>query len=135
MLIRYPASSNKSTKNKKQINLGSSSPYQYSPIYLVGSYCSLPTCSIHSTTLPFRFSWMAIWDMPLLAVAPCQCFSLGANQMTSPGCTSSLAPPSRCTQPQPAVMISVCPSGCVCQAVLAPGSKVTQAEAPLRASL
>ena len=35
--------------------------------------------------------------------------------------------PSLCTQPQPAVTMSVCPSGCQCHAVCAPGSKVTLA--------
>ena len=35
--------------------------------------------------------------------------------------------PSRCTRPQPDVTISVWPSGWVCQAVRAPGSKVTLA--------
>src|SRR4029077_19231526 len=50
----------------------------------------------------------------------------GGNQTTSPGRTSSLGPPSTCTQPQPIVMISVWPSGCVCQAVRAPGSNVTK---------
>src|SRR5665647_1067037 len=57
--------------------------------------------------------------------APCQCFSPGSNQTTSPGRISSIAPPSRCTRPHPAVTMSVWPSGCVCHAVRAPGSKVT----------
>lgn len=70
-----------------------------------------------------------MWVMAVVGVAPCQCFSAGANQTTSPGCTSSTAPPSRCTQPQPEVMIRVCPRGWVCQAVRAPGSKVTLAPA------
>src|SRR5690348_3102929 len=78
---------------------------------------------------------MAIWVMPLVAVAPCQCFSFGSNQTTSPGWISSTGPPSRCTQPQPETTINVCPSGCVCHAVLAPGSNVTLAAAPLLASL
>src|SRR4051794_33403672 len=38
-----------------------------------------------------------------------------------------MAEPSRCAQPQPAVTISVCPSGWVCHAVRSPGSKVTLA--------
>src|SRR3954449_8658557 len=70
---------------------------------------------------------MAICVMPVVAVAPCQCFSFGGNQTTSPGRISSTGPPARCTQPQPAVTISVCPSGCVCHAVRAPGSDVTLA--------
>src|SRR5438309_9530898 len=65
--------------------------------------------------------------IPVIAVAPCQCLSPGANQTTSPGRISSTGPPTRCTQPQPAVTISVCPSGCVCHAVRAPGSNVTLA--------
>src|SRR5215204_3681698 len=72
---------------------------------------------------------MAIWVIPVVGVAPCQCFSPGGNQTTSPGRTSSIGPPSRCTQPQPAVMIRVWPSGCVCHAVRAPGSNVTLAPA------
>jgi hypothetical protein len=39
--------------------------------------------------------------------ALCQCFSLGGNQTTSPGRISSIGPPSRCTQPHPAVTIKV----------------------------
>jgi hypothetical protein len=72
---------------------------------------------------------MAIWVMPVVAVAPCQCFSLGANQTTSPGRIVSTGPPSRWTQPHPAVTISVCPSGRVCHAVRALGSNVTLAPA------
>src|SRR5271157_2556569 len=34
---------------------------------------------------------------------------------------SSTGPPQRCTRPQPAVTMRVCPSGCVCHAVRAPG--------------
>src|SRR5436309_4947806 len=45
--------------------------------------------------------------------------------MTSPGRISWTAPPQLCTQPQPDVTIRVCPSGCVCHAVRAPGSNVT----------
>src|SRR5689334_4339875 len=63
--------------------------------------------------------------MPVVAVAPCQCLTPGAIQTTSPGRISSTGPPSRCTQPIPAVTTSTWPSGCVCQAVRAPGSKVT----------
>src|SRR5216684_8692838 len=60
-------------------------------------------------------------------VAPCQCFSPGENQTTSPGRISSIGPPSRCAHPRPDVMINVWPNGCVCQAVRAPGSNVTLA--------
>src|ERR1700760_1971807 len=70
---------------------------------------------------------MAICDMAVVAVAPCQCFSWGENQTTSPGRISSIGPPSRCAHPSPDVTIRVCPSGCVCHAVRAPGSKVTLA--------
>src|SRR5437762_1220408 len=72
---------------------------------------------------------MAIWVIAVVGVAPCQCFSPGGNQITSPGRISSAVPPQRCAQPQPAVTIRVWPSGCVCHAVRAPGSKVTLAPA------
>src|SRR5882724_4148581 len=61
----------------------------------------------------------------VVEVAPCQCFSPGGHQTTSPGRISSFGPPSLCTQPHPDVTISVCPSGCLCHAVRAPGSNVT----------
>ena len=72
---------------------------------------------------------MAMCVMAVVAVAPCQCFSPGGNQTTSPGRTSSTGPPLRWTQPEPAVMIRVWPSGWVCHAVRAPGSNVTLAAA------
>src|SRR5690349_21735725 len=75
---------------------------------------------------------MAMCVMAVVAVAPCQCFSLGAIETTSPGRISSIGPPQRCARPQPAVTIKVWPSGWVCQAVRAPGSKVTIAP-PTRA--
>src|SRR5205814_3003709 len=53
--------------------------------------------------------------------------SRGQYHTTSPGRISSRGPPSCCAQPQPEVTISVCPSGCVCHAVRAPGSNVTLA--------
>src|ERR1700675_2981634 len=70
---------------------------------------------------------MAIWVIAVVGVAPCQCFSPGGIQITSPGRISSIGPPQGCAQPQPAVTIKVWPSGCVCHAVRAPGSKVTLA--------
>src|SRR6266566_5221834 len=72
---------------------------------------------------------MAMCVMAVVAVAPCQCFSPGGNQITSPGRISSIGPPQRCTRPQPAVTIRVWPSGWLCQAVRAPGSNVTLAPA------
>src|SRR5437763_1923801 len=72
---------------------------------------------------------MAMCVIAVAGAAPCQCFSLGWNQTTSPGRISSIGPPSRCTRPQPAVTINVWPSGCVCHAVRAPGSNVTLAPA------
>src|SRR5271167_2952998 len=68
-----------------------------------------------------------MWLIAVLAVAPCQCFSPAGIQTISPGRISSMGHPSRCTQPAPKVTISVWPSGCVCHAVRAPGSKVTTA--------
>src|SRR5437667_4537532 len=70
---------------------------------------------------------MAICVMAVVGVAPCQCFSPGENQTTSPGRISSIGPPHRCAHPRPDVTINACPSGCVCQAVRAPGSTVTLA--------
>src|SRR5213080_3943766 len=69
---------------------------------------------------------MAMCVMAVVAAAPCQCFSPGGIQITSPGRISSIGPPQRCARPQPAVTISVWPSGCVCHAVRAPGSNVTR---------
>src|SRR6201988_2209655 len=70
---------------------------------------------------------MAMCVMVVVGAAPCQCFSPGGNQTTSPGRISPTGPPQRCTRPQPAVTIRVWPSGWVCQAVRAPGSNVTLA--------
>src|SRR5579862_32039 len=70
---------------------------------------------------------MAMCVIAVVGEAPCQCFSPGGNQITSPGLISSTGPPQCCAQPQPAVTIKVWPSGCVCHAVRAPGSKVTLA--------
>src|SRR5205823_1630519 len=70
---------------------------------------------------------MAMCIMAVVGVAPCQCFSPGENQITSPGRISSIGPPQRWTRPQPAVTIRVWPSGWLCQAVRAPGSNVTLA--------
>src|ERR1700738_3991660 len=70
---------------------------------------------------------MAMCVMAVVAVAPCQCFSPGENQITSPGRMSSIGPPQCCTRPQPAVTIRVVPRGWLCHAVRAPGSNVTLA--------
>src|ERR687887_429536 len=74
---------------------------------------------------------MAIWVMAVVDVAPCQCFSPGGIQTTSPGRISSIGPSWRCTRPQPAVTIRVWPSGWVCHAVRDPGSNVTLAPTAL----
>lgn len=79
--------------------------YKYPMIYFL--YCSSVTFSIQSTTLPSRFSCMAIWVIAVVGEAPCQCFSPAANQTTSPGRISSMGPPSRWTRPNPAVTINV----------------------------
>src|SRR2546421_1677399 len=77
---------------------------------------------------------MAICVIAVVGAAPCQCFSPGEIHTTSPGWISSILPPSRCTRPHPLVTIKVCPSGWVCQAVRAPGSKVTLAALTLAGS-
>src|SRR3954449_11915793 len=66
--------------------------------------------------------------MPLLGEAPCQCFSPGGSQTVSPGRISMIGPPFVCTRPTPETTNKVCPSGWVCHAVRAPGSKATRAE-------
>ncbi len=58
-------------------------------------YCSSVTCSIQSTTLPSSCSWIAMCVMAVVGAAPCQCFSPGGNQTTSPGRISSIGPPQR----------------------------------------
>jgi hypothetical protein len=45
--------------------------------------------------LPSFFSWMAICVIAVVSVAPCQCFSPGEKQTTSPGRTYSTGPLSR----------------------------------------
>src|SRR5690242_15149409 len=71
---------------------------------------------------------MVICVIAVVGVAPCQCFSLAGHQTTSPARISSFGAPLLCTQPHPEVTIKVCPSGCVCHADRAPGSKVTLAQ-------
>src|SRR5689334_22329494 len=68
-----------------------------------------------------------MWVIAVFGAAPCQCFSPGGNQITSPGRISSTGLPQHWARPQPAVTINVWPNGCVCQAVLALGSNVTVA--------
>src|SRR2546427_1520018 len=96
---------------------------RYSP----ARYSASLTFSIQSALLPSSCSTMAMCVMAVVAAAPCQCFSPGGIQITSPGRISSIGPPQRCARPQPAVTIRVWPSGWVCHAVRAPGSNVTVA--------
>src|SRR6266513_1740916 len=78
---------------------------------------------------------MAMCCIAFAGEAPCQCFSPGSNQTTSPGRISSTGPPSRCARPSPNVTIKTWPSGWVCQAVRAPGSNVTVLPAARAGSL
>src|SRR6267378_5822723 len=71
---------------------------------------------------------MAMWVIALFGEAPCQCFSPGGIQTTSPGRISRTGPPLVWTRPTPEITYSVWPSGCECQAVRAPGSKDTRVE-------
>ena len=75
---------------------------------------------------------MAMWGMAVVEVAPCQCFSPGAIQITSPGRIASTGPPHVWAQPQPAATKRFWPSGWECQAVRAPAAKETVAP-PMRA--
>src|SRR4051794_5074612 len=70
---------------------------------------------------------MAMCVRAVVGVAPCQCLWPGGHQMTSPARISTMGSHSHWVQPQPEVTIKVCPSGWLCQAVRAPGSKVTLA--------
>src|SRR5207248_1191290 len=47
-------------------------------------YCGSLISSMHSTTLPLTLSWIAMCVFHVVALAPCQCFSFGANHTTSP---------------------------------------------------
>ena len=42
-----------------------------------------------------------MWVIAVVGDAPCQCFSPGGIQMTSPGRISSIGPPHRCARPAP----------------------------------
>src|ERR1700704_2795119 len=64
--------------------------------------------------------------MPLVGEPPCQCFSPGGIQTTSPGRISRIGPPLVCMRPSPASTYNVWPSGCVCHAVRAPGWNETE---------
>src|SRR5579863_254916 len=66
--------------------------------------------------------------MLVVGDAPCQCFSFGGIQTTSPPLISGTLPPNVCTRPQPETTNKVWPSGWVCQWVRAPGSKRTNPE-------
>src|SRR5713226_6244140 len=65
----------------------------------------LMTASVGS--MIFGAGRMATCVIAVVGAAPCQCFSPGGNQITSPGRISSIGPPSRWTQPQPAVTMRV----------------------------
>src|ERR1700736_4677609 len=69
-----------------------------------------------------------MWIMPLVGEPPCQCFSPGGIQTTSPALISRIGPPLLWTRPTPEITYSVWPSGCECQFVRAPGSKDTRFE-------
>src|SRR5947208_1396807 len=75
---------------------------------------------------------MARCVMEVVGEAPCQCFTPGGVQITSPERISSTAPPHCCTRPTPPVTMSNCPLGCVCHAERAPASNDTDAhDAPM----
>src|SRR5262249_20318082 len=89
-------------------------------------YCASVTCSIHCTATPLSASCMAMCTMALVGLAPCQCFSPGGIHTTSPGRISRIGPPQVCTRRSPDMRSRVWPSGWVCHAVRAPGSKLTR---------
>src|SRR5205085_9382586 len=57
--------------------------------------------------------------------APCQWSSPGSKKTRSPGRMTSIDAPRRCARPTPSVTKMVCPFGCACHAVRAPGEKWT----------
>src|SRR3954453_20427550 len=69
---------------------------------------------------------MASGLMRLVAVPPCQCFTPGGIQTTSPGWIARRSPRHSCTHPVPDVTIRVWPAGWVCHAVRGQGSNVTR---------
>ena len=70
---------------------------------------------------------MAMWVMAVVGVAPCQCFSPGGNQITSPGRISSIGPAPALRQAAAGRHDQGLAQGWVCHAVRAPGSNVTLA--------
>src|ERR1700760_4213295 len=64
--------------------------------------------------------------MPVVGAPPCQCFSPGGIQITSPALISLTGWPWVWKRPTPEITYSVCPNGWVCHAVRAPGSKPTR---------
>ena len=92
------------------------------------AYCSSLTCSSQSTTLPSTFL-----DGDMChggggrGAVPVLLAGREPDHVARADFLDRAAP--RWTRPQPAVTISVCPSGCVCHAVRAPGSNVTLAPA------
>src|SRR5882757_4334378 len=70
---------------------------------------------------------MARWVMKVPGAAPCQCHSPGRVTMVSPAWKSSTGCPRCCTRPRPSKTCRICPSGCRCHAVRAPGLKWTRA--------
>src|SRR5258708_30466389 len=65
-------------------------------------------------------------NMAVSGLAPCQCFSPGAIHTVSPGRISRTGPPHSATRPTPEMTCKVWPSGWVCHAVRARGSKRTK---------
>src|SRR5437867_13266576 len=79
---------------------GSCHPPRLAGLPLFGSPVLLVAhLSIQPAVLPSRFSWMAMCVMAVVGAPPCQCFSPGENQTTSPGRISSIVPSHRCTRP------------------------------------
>src|SRR5205085_11886175 len=91
--------------------------------------------SIHSTFFSPTHAVMAVCVIDESGTAPCQCLMPGGHQITSPAWISVIGPPHSWVRPLPAVTMSCWPAGCVCQADLAPGVKLTLAAdgSPVRA--
>ena len=112
-----------SLKSRLQVTINPGAPFYF--VFNPAWYCSSLIFSDQSVNLPLSCSTMEICVIPVVAVAPCQCFTSGGIRTTSPFRISAILPP-HCEIPSdPSVTIRVWPNGWVCQAVQAMGLKVT----------
>ena len=102
-------------------------PHHYpSPVDGAAAYSASLTGSPQVAFVPFSStSSIARWVMNRAGDAPCQWCSPGSKNTRSPGRITSTEPPRRWANPTPSMTKIVCPFGCVCHTVRAPGVKWT----------